>query len=231
MAFIKKTSLFSKDKTEMCEAVANLFRHHERNERNEKNIPKNDRTNFRTKPCSNGENCRFLNAVTGEDTCIFANSIDKLQPILCDFDERCNNHKCKRYHAKRGQTIEDYAEKNNFVFPVKQTVIQIENPDVVLDISNISQISGGNSISIKALYQEDFEDLPENIQNEIDEVCDYLNEEKQIEYQKQLFMDEVERLYEDPDEKELLEYLEKVELINKINEMRLYAYEIYGIQV
>jgi hypothetical protein len=69
---------------------------------------------YRIVPCRYGENC-----VRGSD-CGFANTIKDLIPIYCDFDTHCTNDECHRFHPKSGQTIEQYAERNDFVF-VKKT--------------------------------------------------------------------------------------------------------------
>ena len=70
----------------------------------------------------NGANCKYINPLTGEDTCIFANTLDKLVPEICGFDDKCNRYgdmsnPCKRFHPARGQTKQEYSDLNGFVFP------------------------------------------------------------------------------------------------------------------
>lgn len=49
--------------------------------------------------------------------CTFAHSLEELNPIPCVYNERCVNERCNRFHPAKGETVQQYANKNNFVFP------------------------------------------------------------------------------------------------------------------
>jgi hypothetical protein len=270
MAFIAKTS---PAQNEMCKAVANLFyRETQTREFQTRSPPKN--SNYRTIPCVHGANCRFINKETGEDTCGFANSIEKLNTKVCMHDERCYNYttgKCTRHHPNRGQTKEEYAKINGFVFPTKvekaekkaekeksldelnlenlqedespveeMQEMQLETEQSVEDeeqsrqqimMVEMKRMNMGlppsdfgaecNRRSIKMMEDQCLDE----IDKEIEEVCDEIEMEENADE----FIDEVSRLYEDPDEIELNEHLARYEMISLIQQMKMYAYTTYGV--
>lgn len=71
-----------------------------------------------TKPCHHG--------VCLMSDCTFAHSIEELNPIPCVYNERCVNERCNRFHPSKGETVQQYANKNNFVFPSPPSEQKIE---------------------------------------------------------------------------------------------------------
>jgi len=78
-----------------------------------------------------------------------------------------------------------------------------------------------NRRSIKMMEEQCLDE----IDKEIDEVCD----EIEMEENANEFIDEVSRLYEDPDEIELNDHLARYEMISLIQQMKMYAYTTYGV--
>jgi hypothetical protein len=59
--------------------------------------------------------CRHATCLMRSE-CTFAHSIEELNPIPCVYNDRCVNERCTRFHPAKGETIQQYADKNAFVF-------------------------------------------------------------------------------------------------------------------
>lgn len=101
--------------------------------------------------------------------CTFAHSVEQLHPIPCAYNDRCANGRCTRFHPGKGQSKEDYAEKNGFVFSPSPLTSSLSTPFIIHfeiedDIEIIEELVDDEDI-LECLRREDGEGEDGNDEN------------------------------------------------------------------
>lgn len=157
MAFIRPSrNSFTSEQSAAVESVAKAFfsneGHHSK--------PAEVFDAYRTRPCAYGPNCNR------GDSCTYANDSEKLVPVPCKFNARCFNRKsCHRFHT--GQTMDEYITVNNFTWPEKNVTEEEE--------TSSSSTSEKSDDSFVIQIEESNESEEDNLECEIDEVCDEID--------------------------------------------------------